>query len=398
MINQDQKRESGQSLIIIAAVVLVLLALVALVVDVGNAYAQRRIVQNAVDAAAMAGALRLAENNPEGGSLVGEIAVWQTINDYATANGLDSDKWVAWFVDSNGVHAPDTVDQFMLPVPAWANGVEVEGQLPFGTYFAHLLGFDVMEVNAEASVFMLRGPCSAGGLFPLAVNLANFEEEPEGLPVVGESYILFEKELSASARKVPGWWWVHWEPRGSGVSPAQGPSDTVLNCNMIDPSRSGVWRVGNWVQRADGVKSWPKVEDVLRAQIEGAGASVATCDDPSKLVTLEQYVTIPLFDQFEDSGCGEPWDDEVCSLPEANDVYRIAAFAEFRLTCFKKGDKASEMIGDCTGCGTEKEQGNCIKGEFVRWVDEETFEAGCPDTNIVAPSYRHPGPTVTPLP
>lgn len=394
----NRKNESGQSLIVVAAIVLVLLALVALVVDVGNAYSQRRILQNAVDAAAMAGALKLVEHEPDGGTLVGELAVWRAINDYATVNGLASDKWVAWFVDSSGVHAPDTVDQFMLPVPDWANGIELKGQRPFDTYFAHLLGFDVLEVAAEASVYMLWGPCSADKIFPLTINIANFEGEPEGLPVKDKEYILFEKTLSASARKVPGWWWVHWEPRGSGDSPGQGPSDTVLNCNMIDPSRSGTWRSGNWVQRADGVKSWPEVEAVLRARIESSGATVATCDDPPRYVTLDPYITIPLFDKFEDKGCGEPWDADVCDLPEANDVYRIVGFAQFELTCFKKGDKDRDQIGDCSGCGAEKEQGNCIKGKFVSWIDDSAFEDGCKNTLIVAPSFRRPGPTVTPLP
>ena len=58
MLNKEN--ETGQSILIIAFIVLVLLALVALVVDVGNAYAHRRMVQNAVDAAALAGARQLA--------------------------------------------------------------------------------------------------------------------------------------------------------------------------------------------------------------------------------------------------------------------------------------------------------------------------------------------------
>ncbi|MGD9146084.1 MAG: pilus assembly protein TadG-related protein, partial [Anaerolineae bacterium] len=93
-------RESGQSIIIIAAAVVVLLALVALVVDVGNAYAQRRRAQNAVDAAALAGARRLAERAI--GEVVLEIHVLNDVNRFADENGLDPKVVDAWFIDADG--------------------------------------------------------------------------------------------------------------------------------------------------------------------------------------------------------------------------------------------------------------------------------------------------------
>lgn len=46
--------EEGQSAIIVIITLVVLLGLIALVLDIGNAYAQRRIAQNAADAGAMA--------------------------------------------------------------------------------------------------------------------------------------------------------------------------------------------------------------------------------------------------------------------------------------------------------------------------------------------------------
>ena len=49
------KREEGQSAVMMALAMIVLIAFVALVVDMGNIYAQRRQVQNAVDAASFAG-------------------------------------------------------------------------------------------------------------------------------------------------------------------------------------------------------------------------------------------------------------------------------------------------------------------------------------------------------
>jgi Flp pilus assembly protein TadG len=61
------KREEGQSLLIVAGALVLLVAFLALVVDAGNAYVQRRKVQNAMDAGSRAGALAWAsdQNNAQ---------------------------------------------------------------------------------------------------------------------------------------------------------------------------------------------------------------------------------------------------------------------------------------------------------------------------------------------
>ncbi len=62
MKNAYMNRESGQALVLIVVLLLGLLAVLALVVDGGNIYLQRRSMQNAADAGAMAGARVLAYN------------------------------------------------------------------------------------------------------------------------------------------------------------------------------------------------------------------------------------------------------------------------------------------------------------------------------------------------
>lgn len=381
MHSQNQRSESGQSIIIIAFIVLVLLALVALVVDVGNAYAQRRIVQNAVDAAAMAGALKLIENDPNGGHLVSELAVWQSINDFATDNGLTSDKWVAWFIDSTGAHAANTVDQFMMPVPSWADGVEVEGQLPFNTYFAHLLGFDVMEAAAEAAAYILKGPCSGNELFPMTVNVNTF---PNGIPEPGEEYTMMGGSPNVHN---DNFWWVHWDPRGSDAVKKQGPSSIVLDWNLGDTTRSGTWRVGNWVQRSDGVSSFPQAACILGGRIRDDGTLLSSCDKKMPDITLTPTVTIPIFDQHS-TACPAVEDPETCGQPGNTEGYRIVGFAQFRLTCYYHSDKKSEQLGDCGPC--DGAPNKCVHGEFVRMIDPDAFEDGCMPTGIVSASFRHP--------
>ena len=54
-----RKSESGQAIVILAIVLVVLLAFAALAIDAGNAYTAKREAQNAVDAAVMAGTRQL---------------------------------------------------------------------------------------------------------------------------------------------------------------------------------------------------------------------------------------------------------------------------------------------------------------------------------------------------
>src|SRR5262245_60965374 len=84
--------ERGQALVIVAIAMVALIGAVAIVIDGGNAFAQTRRAQNAVDAAAEAGATQLARR------LVGVPGtdddwsqnVLDAVNATATANGVTS--------------------------------------------------------------------------------------------------------------------------------------------------------------------------------------------------------------------------------------------------------------------------------------------------------------------
>jgi len=74
------QEEAGQTLILFALMISVLLIFVVMVVDVGMFLEQRRNAQNVVDAAALAGAQELP-NNPTNAEIVAR--------DYAVRNGFD---------------------------------------------------------------------------------------------------------------------------------------------------------------------------------------------------------------------------------------------------------------------------------------------------------------------
>jgi hypothetical protein len=139
------KREHGQTLILVAASMLVLLLFAALAVDVGFWYGQRRHMQNAADAGALAGAWEICFGNP--GSA--ESAAL----DYAEHNGADRSLTIVGIDDSTGT----------IVVTA------TTGWQPF------LARSVVSEMTAGAAAAAQCGPANQGcGMWPVALDMASY--------------------------------------------------------------------------------------------------------------------------------------------------------------------------------------------------------------------------------
>jgi hypothetical protein len=361
-----ENSERGQSAIIIAFVVIVLLALVALVVDTGNAYAHRRMVQNACDAAALAGARQLAEDGVNHKKVTHKM-VLREINQYAEENGLDPLAVDAWFIDAVGERVSVVYD-VNSRVPDDAQGVEVAGDLPFGTYFAHLLGFDTMQASTNAMVWVLRGLCSNTGLFPVIISTSSFKD---GVPELDTEYTLWDHD----DKDIPGnFGWLYWvDGEGENHCPddcTQGPQTTVLGPNIECVDRSGQWIVDEEVHGAVGVNFEPVLDELT---------PYVTWEDESD--TDEDIVYIPLYDDFSGSG--------------NTATYHITSFAAFRLVCAfsaKNGEHYVERYpGACDEC---RESGSsdqkCIRGEFLYETSSVSSQDGCTDTGISFVSFRRP--------
>jgi len=354
-----EKNEKGQSAIVIAFIVVVLLALVAVVVDVGNAYAHRRMVQNAVDAATLAGVRQLAENGVNGQTVL-EIQVLSEVEQYAEDNGLDRNVVEAWFINANGDRL-ETVDPWAGPVNPNAEGVEVEGDMPFDTYFAHLLGFETMQATTSAKAWVLHGPCSGDNLFPVTLSENTFGSDG---PTPGQVYTMWDHD----DKLLPGnFGWVYWidgdDENHCPDGCYQGPSVSQgLGPNIVDTSRSGGWSVDEWVHGSVGVNYQPVLAD-LRPYVQG---------DPWPTVV------IPIYDNFTGTG--------------NNAVFQISGFGAFQLRCTLSTQTKywERNPGDCDECladGNSSEK--CITGEFVEMV-QPSGQDGCLDTGIVIPSFRKP--------
>ena len=211
------QREDGQTLVIFALFLIALIGFIALVVDGGKAYAHRIRMQTAADAAAFAGAIRMANGDPT-------PVVVETATRYALDNGAKS------------VHV--TIEE--------GNTVHVRAEEDFSTLFAAAFGIRQMHAEAEGAAKVdIVG--AAGNLLPMAVYDQEFD--------YGETYELFDETMEA-----PGaFGWLDWD----------GPPCCVpeLVYRIEHPETSGVWHVGDWVRASPGAKPAPLVVSALRKWI-----------------------------------------------------------------------------------------------------------------------------------
>ncbi len=151
--------EEGQSIVLITALVVGLLAMAGLAIDGANLFLQRRDTQNAADAAALAGTRMLAKaicSEPG----VDDVTILETVNHYAQLNGVENlDSVTAAYV---------SIDEAVLGrvgaggVPMGATGVLVVIENAIPTYFLRVVNMDEMSVSVSALIVTppSLAPCS----------------------------------------------------------------------------------------------------------------------------------------------------------------------------------------------------------------------------------------------
>jgi hypothetical protein len=204
-------REYGSTLVYVALIMMLLLTVLSLVLDGLHAYVQQRRMQNAADAAALAGARALAT----GGNAGTAVAT------LATSNGAQSFRWGT-----------------MTGGRIW---VETRQDVP--TWFASLLGFTAIPVHGRATAACLP-LTGAGNLLPMTININDVVRGPA-------LTLMWEDELDA-----PGsFGWLDWD--GGARSNAE------LADNIANPANSGVWRIGDLIPPSPGVQGSGPVRTAL---------------------------------------------------------------------------------------------------------------------------------------
>jgi Flp pilus assembly protein TadG len=350
MIKRAFKDERGQSAIIMVVIVLVILVIFALVVDVGNAYAERRRAQNAADAAALAGTQVLASGSGT------NRQVRAAMIDFAGRNGIPANGVTGEYTDLDGVVLMQIPDTSSKP-PANAQGVKATVYKEFATYFARVIQWGTLPAAADANAFVCNGCCDASNLYPIALSQDTFKDDPDQRPVKGKVYTIWNDKLEA-----PGnFGWVNWGDKGNvdnaywnGQPPKQDTAETNLANNMHVTTRSGgPWAVGDWVPGTTGnMFQSNKVTQELDWRLDG---------------TLPNQVVIPIYDQLQGTG--------------SNTSYRISGFAQFSMVDYGK------VRNDASG-GWEW----YIHGRFDQFV-EASINAGCADFLCSTAAFKPPNAT-----
>jgi hypothetical protein len=374
----EKKRQSGQAILIIAMLLLVVVILIALGVDGGNAWAQHRLAQNAVDAGVLAGIQAMAQEFEEDVRTLSESELFQIITDYTADNGIPAQYVDAWYTDINGDRLQQLVEESENLVPTEVdgtavNGLEAWGDRHYDTFFIRVVGRDTMVSGAEATGWVWCGVCSGELLFPAAIDSHTFTETEEpGYPDLGEHYVIWD-----NAGEFPGGFgWVEWD--GIGEQP-QGQSETNLKDNILDTHRSGLWQIGWWVPNGPGVQVGAKVLEACEQKI---------LNEEVLFLPIYDYscVTLPEDDDdYEDHGG--------CS-PGENLEYRIQYFIGFVMTCMHIRPGVGNEVGHCEHhAGSPQE--SWLEGYFQEYVTQ-LAEGVCPDGSKDVCTYKMRRPSVEP--
>lgn len=299
-----RRDESGQAIVVMIGAILLSVALVATIVDGGNVFAQQRVTQNGVDAAAEAGAVLLAErlagaDAPSGGW---DVNIGGRIQQVAEANNITVQ--AAYYTDicgiplrsdgtgaidedtriedlatalqvGNGSHilpggtstAPDCPNRLVGPV----SGVMVVGEKDVAAYVAGAIGINsfLVRTRATAVAGYMQSYCDASEgrycallpvAFPVSINRCDGTNKPidTGVPwVFGRVYKI---PLCNSSPGSVGW--IDWDP------PAGGASDVVCSIITADnpaidlPSWQYVTQTGN--QNGGGGQCSLTLEEAIR--------------------------------------------------------------------------------------------------------------------------------------
>ncbi len=186
--------EGGQVLVIAVGMFILLIAMGALIIEGGNAYAQQRVTQNGSDAAAEAGATVLATRLA--GQPKSDSDVYAAVGSVSGANNLSQQPAVYTDVHGNPLNADGSVNSDGNPtavvgsvaIPDTARGVQVIGSRVFPTTIGNALGISSLTSSAVATA--VTGPL-AGSFLPIVVptNIVDCDKSGD-LGVSQENWII----------------------------------------------------------------------------------------------------------------------------------------------------------------------------------------------------------------
>ncbi|MFP5343925.1 MAG: TadE/TadG family type IV pilus assembly protein [Candidatus Limnocylindria bacterium] len=355
---------SGQVIPVFALALLAIVAMGALVLEGGNAYAQQRVAQNGSDAAANAGALVIGETLGPNGATRTDDDVDAAVTNIATQNDLDNH--IAYYTDVSGKYVNNSgavvaaaADAAIVgnadgvsTIPATAQGVRVTGTRTFGTTFGRAIGFTTLDASADATA--VAGRLTGGAFLPVIFPVNITDCDNSGDLGVGESQWVLSQPDGPDADT---------NPEGNKyIIPLCKTGDGAFQVLDLDPTLSCD------EEAAGGVSVFWPVLPVDVPVDPGNDCAKKVADAVNAPPIQGSIVLIPIceVDCTTDGG--------------ANGEYTIVKITAFFIDYLhhQNGGNAAECQGD--GTTTFRITGNgsssCVVGWFVRYISSGPVGVG----------------------
>jgi hypothetical protein len=409
--------QSGQAIVVMVGAILLAVALLAIIVDGGNVFAQQRVTQNGTDAAAESGAVLLAErlagaDEPSGGwdiNIGARIAQTAEANNVTvtaayytdicgiplkadgsaaiTADGRTEDLAAALQV-GNGSHvlpggtatAPDCPNRLVGPVA----GVMVVGEREVPAYVAGAIGINsfLVRTRATAVAGYLQSYCDASEgkycallpvAFPVSIIKCNGSNKPLDTGEPWKFGLVYKIPLCQSSPGNVGY--LDWDP------PAGGTGELV--CSILTADNPAI-----------DLPSWQYV--TATGNTNGGGGACSMSVEEAIRTHGGKTVLVPQFDLTCNPGHnGEPDSNEpaVVTAPNygcpagdlggngSNQWYRMPSFAFLQLCTPSMagcgGLEAAYISGNNSAtCDTGNGATSCLVAKFVHVMATGTVGAG----------------------
>jgi len=317
------KSEKGQSIVLIAAILVGLIAFATLAMDAGNLYTARREAQNAADAAAMAGARQIVLECSKGAGADESAIRNQALQ--MVAGNIQNGTAQVYYINDSSAHAFSSEIGGVGYVPCACGGNKASGVEV--TVVKNVPSF----VGTLISNGGVAGATARARFSPVAnVTTGLYPFTRRNMPI--EKNQLVTLRILDDADTMPGnFGWLSWNgdnnvpnlcesltPPGDSGTKYYNPG-TPANNWTADYGDKQI-NIGDWVQGAPGNKN----ADCVRNWLDYFIANKAP-------------LTIPLYDTVAEQG--------------SKGNYRVASFAAFELQSY-----------DLTG------QTKSMTGKFIDWV------------------------------
>jgi len=370
------RRDHGQIIVIMVGGIIAMFAMVGLIVDGGNAFANQRLTQNGTDAAALAGATTLAQNlSPKGWQPAKSDAdVTLAVAGAVSANGLQG--YTAYYTDvtgemltSGGSNTKQTflaaqVGGGVIPVcvdtsacpGGHASGVRVLGNKTIGTFVARIFGMSTIGVAADATAragYVTKTCSGEGGcgVLPVTFPITQVSCDGSGNAVqTTASYEIGVHVIIPLCKNGPGnVGWLDWSPTAGGTS--------ELETSIYSPNNPAVPLPSWQYMTATGNVNSQAIEDAINSYAGQSGLILtfdSTCDVQPAGVDM-----------------GDCPPDHVGGTG-SNQYYHVPALSALRLDF----PKAAYINGTNPECDTGNGATSCIMGTFVNFVTQGVVAAG----------------------